>query len=64
MATGTYGTIRPADVSPTDVDIILNYTQSRDVTNDFQLTKLNSSAVSLERTKINFGTNTILFVIT
>jgi len=45
MATGTYGTIRPADVSPTDVDIILNYTQSRDVTNDFQLTKLNSSAV-------------------
>jgi len=42
MATGTYGTIRPADVSPTDVDIILNYTQSRDVTNDFQLTKLNS----------------------
>jgi hypothetical protein len=45
MATGTYGTIRPADVSPTDVDIILNYTESRDVTNDFQLTKLNSSAV-------------------
>jgi hypothetical protein len=45
MATGTYGTIRPADVSPTDVDIILNYTQSRDVTNDFQLTKLNSSAI-------------------
>ena len=41
MATGTYGTIRPADVSPTDVDIILNYTESRDVTNDFQLTKLN-----------------------
>ena len=26
-------------------DIILNYTESRDVTNDFQLTKLNSSAV-------------------
>ena len=45
MATGTYGTIIPADVSPTDVDIILNYTESRDVTNDFQLTKLNSSAV-------------------
>lgn len=45
MATGTYGTIRPADVSPTDVDIILNYTESRDVTNNFQLTKLNSSAV-------------------
>ena len=25
MATGTYGTIRPADVSPEDVEIILNY---------------------------------------
>jgi hypothetical protein len=26
MATGTYGTIRPADVSPQDVEIILNFT--------------------------------------
>jgi len=34
MATGTYGTIRPADVSPEDVDIILHYTPSRDVTNN------------------------------
>jgi len=29
MATGTYGTIRPADVSPEDVEIILNYTPDR-----------------------------------
>ena len=45
MATGTYGTIRPADVSPEDVDIILNYTPSRDETDNFLLTKLDSTAV-------------------
>ena len=45
MATGTYGTIRPADVSPDDVEIIVNYTPSRDDTNSFVLTKLNSSSV-------------------
>lgn len=42
MATGTYGTIRPADVSPEDVEILLNYTPSRDVTNTFNLTKLDA----------------------
>jgi hypothetical protein len=45
MATGTYGTIRPADVSPEDVEIIMNYTPSRDDTENFVLTKLNSSAI-------------------
>jgi len=45
VATGTYGTIRPADVSPDDVEIILNYTPSRDDTNNFLLTKLNSKEV-------------------
>jgi hypothetical protein len=45
MATGTYGTVRPADVSPEDVEIILNYTPSRDETDNFLLTKLDSSAV-------------------
>jgi hypothetical protein len=45
MATGTYGTIRPADVSPEDVEIILNYTPSRDDTNNFELTKLDATAV-------------------
>ena len=43
MATGNYGTIRSADVSPDDVEIILNYTPSRDETNNFVLTKLNAS---------------------
>jgi hypothetical protein len=45
MATGSYGTIRPADVSPEDVDIILNYTPSRDDTNNFLLTKLDASSI-------------------
>ncbi len=42
MAVGSYGTIRPADVSPEDVEIILNYTPSRDDTNNFVLTKLDA----------------------
>ena len=45
MATGSYGTIRPADVSPEDVEIILNYTPSRDDTDNFLLTKLDSNSV-------------------
>jgi hypothetical protein len=45
MATGTYGTIRPADVSPEDVEIILNYTPSRDETDNFILTKLNALSI-------------------
>ena len=45
MSIGSYGTIRPADVSPQDVEIILNYTPSRDVTNNFELKKLTSSDV-------------------
>ena len=45
MAIGTYGTVRPADVSPEDVEIILNYTPSRDVTNDFILKTLDSQTV-------------------
>lgn len=45
MAIGTYGTIRPADCSPEDVEILLNYTPSRDVTNDFVLTKLDATQI-------------------
>ena len=45
MATGSYGTIRPADVSPDDVDIILNYTPSRDDTDNFLLTKLDAKTI-------------------
>ena len=45
MATGSYGTIRPADVSPDDVEIILNYTPSRDDTDNFLLTTLDAKNV-------------------
>jgi hypothetical protein len=45
MATGSYGTIRPSDVSPDDVDIILNYTPSRDDTDNFVLTKLDARTI-------------------
>ena len=43
MALGTYGIVRPSDVSPADVDIILHYTPSRDVTNNFLLKSLDFS---------------------
>ncbi len=46
MATGAYGTIRPADVSPEDVEILLHYTPSRDETNNFTLTTLESSVLT------------------
>lgn len=45
MAIGSYGTIRPSDVSPADVDIIMNYTPSRDVTDQFVLTKLDAQTI-------------------
>jgi len=45
MAIGSYGTIRPSDVSPADVEIILNFTPSRDVTDAFVLTKLDAQTI-------------------
>lgn len=45
MAIGTYGTVRPSDVSPEDVEIILNYTPSRDVTDNFTLKKLDAQTI-------------------
>jgi len=45
MAVGTYGTIRPADVSPDDIEIILNYTPSRDLTDNFVLKKLDAANI-------------------
>jgi hypothetical protein len=45
MAVGSYGTIRPADVSPQDVEIILNYTPSRDETENFVLTRLDAPSI-------------------
>ena len=45
MSTGTYGTIRPADVSPQDVEIQMVYTPSRDVTDNYVLTSLDAQSV-------------------
>ena len=45
MAISTYGTIRSADVSPDDVEVILNYTPSRDSTENFVLTKLDAKTI-------------------
>jgi hypothetical protein len=45
MAIGTYGTLRPSDVSPQDVEIIMNYTPSRDVTDQFVLTTLDAPTI-------------------
>jgi len=45
VSIGSYGTIRPSDVSPEDVQIIMNYTPSRDVTSNFVLTQLDSQTV-------------------
>ena len=45
MAIGTYGTVRPSDVSPADVEIIMTYTPSRDVTDNYTLKKLDAEAL-------------------
>jgi len=45
MAIGTYGTIRPADVSPEDVEIVVVYTPSRDETQNFVLSTLDAPSI-------------------
>jgi hypothetical protein len=45
MAISAYGTIRPADVSPDDVEIILNFTPTRDETDNFVLTRLDAASI-------------------
>jgi hypothetical protein len=45
MATGTYGIVRPADISPEDVEIFYHYTPSRDSIGNPNLIKLDSNEV-------------------
>ncbi len=45
MATGTYGIVSPADISPDDVEIFYHYTPSRDKVGNTGLIKLNPSDV-------------------
>ena len=40
MATGTYGVVRPADITPNDVDIFIHYTPSRNSAGDTTITKV------------------------
>jgi hypothetical protein len=45
MAVGSYGIVRPADVSPEDVDIYYHYVQDRNVTSEVTLKTLDASSV-------------------
>jgi len=45
MALGAYGIKRPADVLPTDAQVIVHYTPNRDATNVFSITQLNATQV-------------------
>ena len=45
MAVGSYGVVRPADVSPDDVEILYHYVPNRLSTADVQLKKLTSNQV-------------------
>lgn len=48
FATGTYGIVRPADISPEDVEIFYHFTPSRDSIGDATLTKLDPSQVLMK----------------
>jgi hypothetical protein len=48
MATGTYGIVRPADISPDDVEIFYHFTPSRDTIGDATLTKLDPTQVLIK----------------
>lgn len=45
MATGNYGIKRPADVSPSDVEVFLHYSSNRDSNTTPVFKKLNSSDI-------------------
>ena len=45
MAIGVYGTVRPSDVSPEDVEIIMVYSPSRDKTENIVQKKLSSTTL-------------------
>ena len=45
MATGTYGIVRPADISPDDVEIFYHFTPSRDKIGNSSLIKLDPNLV-------------------
>ncbi len=48
MATGSYGNIRPADITPDDVEVFYHFTPSRSVIGNSNLIKLDSNEVLLK----------------
>ena len=48
MATGTYGIVRPADISPDDVEIFYHFTQSSDTIGNTELKKLDPAQVLIK----------------
>ena len=55
MAVGSYGIVRPADVSPADVEILYHYVSGRTTDAPVTLTRLNSTEVL---TPVYHNTNT------
>lgn len=53
MATGNYGTIRPADVSVDDVEILYSYTPNRELITSVELQSLDPSEVLIPATTPN-----------
>ena len=48
MSTGTYGNVRPSDISPDDVEVFYHYTPSRDKIGNTNLIKLDSNEVLIK----------------
>jgi len=63
MALGTYGITRPADMSPEDVEIIMHYTESRDVTDNYVMKNLDANTILtpyFHNSNTNGNTNELL----
>lgn len=63
MALGTYGITRPSDMSPEDVEIIMHYTESRDVTDNYVMKNLDASTILtpyFHNSNTNGNTNELL----
>jgi len=60
MATGTYGIVRPADITPDDVEIFYHYTPSRGEVGNTSLLKLNSSDVLIKMDNPNKSQSNIV----
>ena len=61
MATGTYGIVRPADITPEDVEIFYHFTPSRDSIGSTGLIKLDPPSQYLIKTDNPNGSNGEIF---